>query len=102
MARGEHNAYIINLFAALALDDRPLEPLPHWFCTCLWGDNMDFHLLQEAIIALDNCGVLVEIQQYQVLDQEVATLQVGSHLVDTNLAVSQLAKEACKDCLVAT
>ena len=49
---------------------------------------------------LDDWGILAEVQQYQVLDQEVATLQVESHLVDINLAASQLAKEACEDHLV--
>ena len=62
MARGKHNAHIIDLFAALALDDRPLKPLPHWFCTCLWGDNTDFHPLQEAVIMLDNWDILTEVQ----------------------------------------
>ena len=101
MARGEHDAHMINLFTAPALDNQPLKPLPHWFCTCLWGDHTNFHLLQEAVIALNDWGILAEVKQYQVLDQEVATLQVESHLVDANLAASQLAKEACKDCLVA-
>ena len=62
MARGEHDACVINLYTALALNDRPLKPLPHWFHACLWGDNTDFHLLQEAILALDNWGILMEIQ----------------------------------------
>ena len=62
MARGKHDAHVIGLFTALALDDRPLEPLPHWFHAHLWGDHTDFHLLQEAIIALDNWGILAEIQ----------------------------------------
>ena len=100
MARGEHDAHIVNLFAALALDNWPLEPLPNWFCTHLWGNHTDFHLLQEAIITLNDWGILTEVQQYQVLDWEVAVLQVESHLVDANLAVSQLAKEACEDHLV--
>ena len=34
------------------------------------------------------------------MDQEVATLQAESCLVDVNLAVSQLVKEACEDHLV--
>ena len=29
MARGEHDAHIVELFAAPALDEQPLEPLPH-------------------------------------------------------------------------
>ena len=62
VARGKHDAHIVNLFTALALDNRPLKPLPHWFHTCLWGDHTDFHLLQEAIIALNDWGVLAEIQ----------------------------------------
>ena len=102
MAKGEHDAHVINLYTAPALDDRPLEPLPHWFHAHLWGNNIDFHLLQEAVIALNDWSVLAEIQQYWVLDQEVATLQAESHLVDMNLMASQLAKEACKDRLVAT
>ena len=101
MARGEHDAHIVDLFAALALDEKPLEPLPHWFCACLWGDTTDFHPLHKAIIALNNWGILAEVQQYQVLDREVATLQVESRLVDVNLAVSESAKQACKDHLVA-
>ena len=44
MARGEHDAYIINLFAAPALDNWPLKPLPHWFCAHLWGNHTNFHL----------------------------------------------------------
>ena len=35
--------HIINLYAALALNNRPLKPLPHWFHTHLWGNNTDFH-----------------------------------------------------------
>ena len=62
MARGKHDACVIELFAALALNDQPLEPLPHWFCACLWGDDTDFHPLREAIIALDDWGILAEIQ----------------------------------------
>ena len=81
-------------------NDQPLKPLPHWFHACLWGDHTNFHLLQEVIIALNDWGILAEIQQYQVLDQEVAMLLVESCLVDANLAASQLAKEACKDHLV--
>ena len=101
MARGEHDACIINLFATLALDKQPLEPLPHWFCACLWGNDTDFHPLCEAIIALDNWGILTKVQQYRVLDREVAALQAESHLVDANLAVSESAKQVCEDCLVA-
>ena len=100
MARGEHDAHIVKLFAALALNNQPLEPLPHWFHACLWGDDTDFHLLCKAVIALDDWGILTEIQQYRVLDREVAMLQVKSCLVDMNLAVSELAKQACKDHLV--
>ena len=99
-ATGNHDACIIDLFATPSLDDQPLEPLPHWFHICLWGDHTDFHPLQEAVIMLDNWGILTEIQQYQVLDQEVAMLQAESCLVDVNLAASQLAKEACEDHLV--
>ena len=68
MARGEHDAHVIDLFTAPALDDQPLEPLPHWFHTCLWGDNTNFHPLHKAIIALDNWGILAKVQQYLVLD----------------------------------
>ena len=64
MARGEHDAHIVNLFAALALDEQPLKPLPHWFHAHLWGDTTDFHLLQKAIITLNNWGILAEVQQY--------------------------------------
>ena len=101
MARGKHDAHIIDLFATPSLNEQPLEPLPHWFCTRLWGDNTDFHPLHEAIIALDNWGILAEVQQYRVLDREVAALQVESHLVDMNLAASESAKQACEDHLVA-
>ena len=62
MARGEHDAHIIDLFAALALDKQPLEPLPHWFCAYLWGNTINFHLLHEAIIALNDWGILAEVQ----------------------------------------
>ena len=102
MARGEHDAHIVNLFAAPALDKQPLEPLPHWFHTHLWGNDTDFHPLCEAIITLDNWGILAEVQQYRVLDQEVAALQAESCLVDANLAVSESAKQACKDHLITT
>ena len=64
MARGEHDACVINLFAAPALNDQPLEPLPHWFHACLWGDNTNFHPLLEAINALDDRSILAEIQWY--------------------------------------
>ena len=101
MARGKHDACIVDLFAAPALNEQPLELLPHWFCACLWGDDTDFHPLHEAIIALDNWGVLAEVQQYRVLDREVATLQAESHLVDANLAASESAKQVCEDHLVA-
>ena len=101
MARGEHDAHIIDLFTTPALNEQPLEPLPHWFCTHLWGDDTDFHPLCKAIITLDNWGILAEVQQYRVLDREVAALQVESHLVDMNLAASESAKQACEDCLVA-
>ena len=102
MARGKHGACIIKLFTAPALNEQPLEPLPHWFRACLWGDDTDFHPLRKAIIALDDWGILTEVQQYRVLDREVAALQAESCLVDMNLAVSESAKQACKDCLVAT
>ena len=100
MARGEHDACIVDLFTAPALNEQPLKPLPHWFCTHLWEDTTNFHLLYGAIIALDNWGILAEVQQYQVLDQEVAALQAESCLVDTNLAASESAKQACEDHLV--
>ena len=100
MARGEHDACIVNLSAALALDEQPLEPLPHWFHTCLWGDTTNFHPLHKAVIALNDWGILAEVQQYQVLGQEVAMLQAESCLVDANLAASELAKQACEDHLV--
>ena len=99
MARGEHDAHIIDLFAALALE-QPLKSLPHWFCTHLWGNTTNFHPLHEAIITLNDWGILAEVQQYQVLDREVAALQVESHLVDMNLAASESAKQACEDHLV--
>ena len=102
MARGEHDAHIVDLFTALALNEQPLKPLPHWFCACLWGNTTNFHPLHKAIITLDNWGILAKVQRYQVLDREVAMLQVESCLVDMNLAVSESAKQACKDCLVAT
>ena len=100
MARGEHDAHIIDLFTALALDKQPLKPLPHWFHAHLWGNTADFHPLHKAIIALDDWGILAKVQQYRVLDQEVAMLQAESRLVDMNLAVSESAKQACEDCLV--
>ena len=62
MARGEHDAHVIELFAALALNDQPLEPLPHWFHACLWGNDTNFHPLCKAIIALGNWGILTEVQ----------------------------------------
>ena len=62
MARGKHDACVVKLFAALALNDQPLEPLPHWFCAHLWGNNTDFHPLHKAIIALNDQGILAEIQ----------------------------------------
>ena len=68
MARGKHDAHVINLFTALALNDQPLEPLLHWFCAHLWGDNTDLHPLHEAIITLNDWGILAKVQQYQVLD----------------------------------
>ena len=101
MARGEHDAHIVDLFTAPALDEQPLKPLPHWFCACLWGNTTDFHPLHEAIIALNDWGILAKVQQYRVLDQEVAALQAESYLVDMNLAASESAKQACEDCLVA-
>ena len=101
MARGKHDAHIIDLFATLALDEQPLEPLPHWFCAHLWGDDTNFHLLHKAVITLNDWGILAEVQQYRVLDREVATLQAESHLVDVNLAASESAKQVCEDCLVA-
>ena len=101
MARGKHDAYIINLFTTLALNKQPLEPLPHWFRTHLWGNDTNFHLLHKAIIALDDWGILTKVQRYRVLDREVATLQAESCLVDTNLAASESAKQACEDHLVA-
>ena len=54
VARGEHDAHIVNLFAAPALDEQPLKPLPHWFHARLWGNTTDFHPLHKAIITLDN------------------------------------------------
>ena len=102
MARGKHDACIVNLFTAPALNEQPLEPLPHWFHACLWGDDTNFHPLHKAIIALDDWGILAEVQQYRVLDREVAVLQVESHLVDANLAASESAKQACEDCPVTT
>ena len=101
IARGKHDAHIVELFTAPALNDQPLEPLPHWFHAHLWGDNTNFHLLCEAIIALNDWGILAKVQQYRVLDREVSMLQAESHLVDANLAASESAKQACKDCLVA-
>ena len=101
MARGEHDACIVNLFTAPALNEQPLKPLPHWFHACLWGDNTDFHPLCKAVITLDDWGILAKVQQYRVLDREVAVLQAESCLVDTNLAASESAKQACKDHLVA-
>ena len=62
MARGEHDAHIIDLFATLSLDEQPLEPLTHWFRTRLWGNDTDFHPLCEAIIALDDRGILTKVQ----------------------------------------
>ena len=100
MARGKHDAHIVELFAAPALDDQPLEPLPHWFCAHLWGNDTNFHLLCKAVIALNDWGILAKVQRYRVLDREVATLQAESCLVDTNLAASESAKQACEDCLV--
>ena len=100
MARGKHDAYIVDLFTALALDEHPLKPLPHWFHAHLWGDTTDFYPLHKAIITLNNWGILAEIQRYQVLDREVAMLQAESHLVDANLAASESARQACEDCLV--
>ena len=64
MARGEHDAHIVDLFTAPALNEQPLEPLPHWFHAHLWGDTTDFHPLHEAIIALDDWGILAKVQQY--------------------------------------
>ena len=64
MARGEHDAYIIDFFTALALDNQPLKPLPSWFHACLWGDNTDYHPLLEAVITLDDWGILTKVQQY--------------------------------------
>ena len=100
MARGEYDAHIVDLFAAPALNEQPLKPLPHWFHAHLWGNTTNFHLLHEAIIALNDWGILAEVQQYRVLDREVAMLQAESHLVDVNLAASESAKQACEDCLV--
>ena len=62
MARGEHDARIIDLFTAPALNEQPLKPLPHWFQAHLWGDTTDFHPLHEAIITLDNWGILAKVQ----------------------------------------
>ena len=62
MARGEHDAHIVNLFAAPALDEQPLKPLPHWFCACLWGNTTDFHPLHKAIITLNDWGILAKVQ----------------------------------------
>ena len=62
MTRGEHDACIIDLFTTLALNEQPLEPLPHWFHTHLWGNDTNFHLLHEAVIALDDWGILTEVQ----------------------------------------
>ena len=61
-ARGEHDACIVDLFATLSLDDQPLEPLPHWFCACLWGKYTNFHPPQEAVITLNDWGILAEVQ----------------------------------------
>ena len=62
MTRGEHDAHIVALFAAPALDEQPLKPLPHWFHAHLWGNTTDFHPLHEAIITLNNWGILAKVQ----------------------------------------
>ena len=60
-ARGEHDACIIDLFTTPSLNDHPLKLLPHWFHAHLWGNHTDFHPLQEAVITLNNWGILTEV-----------------------------------------
>ncbi|KAH9996388.1 hypothetical protein BJV74DRAFT_883677 [Russula compacta] len=89
------------LYARPDFDDFPLSPLPPWFRARLWGTEVDYHPLREAVINLDDWPLLAEVTRYRVLDRECDTLRAELRLAQANLAVSEAAKEACEDRLIA-
>jgi hypothetical protein len=100
-ATGDHDAQIIDLYARPEFDDFPLSPLPPWFRARLWGTEVDYHPLREAVIELDDWPLLAEVTRYRVLDRECDTLRAELRLAQANLAASEVAKQACEDRLIA-
>ncbi|KAH9961002.1 hypothetical protein BJV74DRAFT_890773 [Russula compacta] len=98
---GDHDTQIIELYARPEFDDYPLSPLPPWFRAHLWGTEIDYHPLCEAIINLDDWPLLAEVTRYRVLDRECDTLHAELRLAQANLAASEAAKQACEDRLIA-
>jgi hypothetical protein len=96
-ATGDHDAQIIDLYAHPEFDDFPLSLLLSWFCARLWGTEIDYHPLREAIIDLDDWPLLAEVTRYRVLDREVDTLHAELRLAQANLAASEAAKQASED-----
>jgi hypothetical protein len=100
LAMGKHDVHVTKIYAQPDLDEWPLEPLPSWFHTNLWGDPTTFHPLHEAIIATDDWGLLAEALWYQTLDREAIQLQTELRMAEADLVAVNNAKDACEDCLV--
>ena len=67
--KGEEEARIIELYASPDYStDKPMEPLPSWLCHCLWGDQVTYSILEDAVNDLDDWGLLMDVHCYQQYD----------------------------------
>ena len=49
-----------------------MEPLPAWLCHRLWGYQVTYAILEDAVNNLNDWGLLADVHQYRQYNKENA------------------------------
>jgi hypothetical protein len=93
---------IADIYLSPAYDSStPFEPLPHWFCHLLNGNNAQYHQLREAVGALDSWAHLAKVKRYRQLEDDICHTQAQINSLHADIEGWSQSKDLCEGWLAA-
>jgi len=79
---------------------KPTLPLPLWFCFLLVGPSVDFALLHNALVDLNDWGLTCKVHRYRDLDREFTDTCIKLEQMQVDLNAISQARAASKTWLL--
>ena len=90
--------YIIDIYAEPSLDDddKPFEPMPHWFHTAMHADEAHWQVLYKEVYKIAPWGITTNIKQHWDLTRVTNGLVLRIEFMQRDLEGARQAADLCE------